>query len=85
MEFKFIPHAIEEMQERKIPLQTVLTVLNQPDEIVPEKNERKAYQAQVDINGKPYIVRAIVEPDGTVVTVYRTSKLKKYGSENDEN
>lgn len=59
MDFKFIPHALEEMQERKIPLQTVLDVLNHPEEIVPEKNGRVAYQAQIDINSKPYIVRAI--------------------------
>ena len=81
MEFKFSPHAVEEMQERGIPVQVMMIVLNQPDEIVPERKNRSAYQAEVEINGKLYIVRAIVEPDGTVVTIYRTSKVKKYRSE----
>lgn len=81
MEFKFTPHAIEEMQNREIPLQVVLMILNEPAQIVPEQKGRSAYQNEVEINGKLYIVRAIVEADGTVVTVYRTSKIKKYGSE----
>lgn len=81
MEFRFSPHAVEEMQEREIPVQVMLIVLNQPDTIVPERKNRSAYQAEVEINGKSYIVRAIVEPDGTVVTVYRSSKVKKYRSE----
>jgi hypothetical protein len=81
MEFKFSPHAVEEMQEREIPIQVMMIVLNQPDEITPERKNRSAYQAEVEINGKLYIVRAIVESDGTVVTIYRTSKVKKYRSE----
>ncbi|MCC6801797.1 MAG: DUF4258 domain-containing protein [Anaerolineae bacterium] len=81
MEFSFSPHAVEEIQEREIPIQVMMMVLNHPDAIVPERKNRNAYQAEVEINGKPYIVRAIVEPDGTVVTVYRTSKVIKYRSE----
>jgi hypothetical protein len=81
MEFTFTPHAIEEMEERAIPLQVVLTVLNNPEQITSEQNDRKAYQTEVTINNKPYLVRVIVEADGTVVTLYRTSKLRKYGSE----
>ena len=81
MEFKFTPHAIEEMQEREIPLQVVMAILNNPEQIIEEQRNRQAYQSDVTINGKIYIVRLIVEPDGTVVTVYRTSKLKKYRGE----
>ena len=81
MEFTFTPHAIIEMQERNIPLQLVLMMLNDPEQIVPEKKNRSSYQSEVTINGKLYILRAIIEPDGTVVTVYRTSKLGKYRSQ----
>jgi hypothetical protein len=81
MEFKFTPHALEELEKRFIPLQVALTVLNHPDQITGEKKDRSAYQSEVEINGKLYIVRAIVEPDGTVVTIYRTSKIQKYRSE----
>jgi len=78
MEFKFTPHAIEEMQERGIPLQVIMAILNTPEQIIEEQKNRQAYQSDVNINGQPYIVRLIVEADGTVVTVYRTSKVKKY-------
>jgi hypothetical protein len=81
MEFKFSPHAVEEMEERAIPLQIVLTVLNHPEQITSEQSECHGYQTEVSINGKPYLVRVIVESDGTVVTLYRTSKISKYRSE----
>jgi len=78
MDFTFTPHAMDEMAERDIPLYVVLIVLGFPQAILPEQKGRNAYQSEVEINGKTYIVRAIVEPDGTVVTVYRTSKVRKY-------
>ncbi|MBZ0288621.1 MAG: hypothetical protein K8I30_13470 [Anaerolineae bacterium] len=69
------------MQERAIPLQVVMAILNDPEQIVEEQKSRQAYQSDVEINGKTYVVRLIVEADGTVVTVYRTSKVKKYRGE----
>jgi len=42
------------------------------------------YQSRFDVDGKQYLVRAMVndavEPS-VVVTVYRTSKIKKYWKE----
>ncbi len=84
MDFTFLPHAIEEMQEREIPLHVVLEVLHHPEEIIPANKGRSAYQSVVEINGKPYIVRVIVEPNGEVVTLYRSSKVSKYQGESHE-
>lgn len=84
MEFTFLPHAIEEKQEREIPLQVVLEVLHHPQEITTAQKGRSAYQSIVEINGKPYIVRVIVEPNGEVVTLYRSSKVSKYQGESHE-
>jgi len=81
MDFTFTPHALEQIQKRGIPLQTVLTVLNEPEQIVPAKNERSAYQSKVEMSDGDYLLRLIVEPDGTVVTIYLTSKIEKYWSE----
>lgn len=78
MAFTFTPHAIEKMQKRSIPLQVIMAVLDNPDEITPERDERRAYQGEVNLNGKAYILRVIVEADGEVVTLYRTSKVEKY-------
>jgi len=84
MDFTFLPHAIEEMQARQIPLQVVLEVLHHPQEIMTAQKGRLAYQSVVEINGKPYIVRVIVEPSGEVVTLYRSSKINKYQGESYE-
>ena len=84
MNFTFLPHAIEQMEEREIPLQVVLEILNHPEEIVAAKYNRTAYQSVVEINGKPYIVRVFVEPDGAVVSIYRSSKISKYQGKSDE-
>ena len=48
------------------PDSDIESVPNHPDEVVPEQNDRSAYQSTVDINGKSYsyIVRAIVDADG---------------------
>ena len=81
MEPTFTPHALEQMQERGIPLQVVLGVLNDPEQIVPAKKERSAYQSKVEMSDGNYLLRLIVEPDGSVVTIYLTSKIEKYWSE----
>ena len=75
---------MEQMQEREIPLQVILEILNHPEEIAPAKYNRSAYQSVVKINGKPYIVRAFVESDGTVVSIYRSSKISKYRGKSNE-
>ena len=84
MDFTFLPHALEAMEERNIPKQMVENVLNNPDEIVPEKKKRNSYQSVVQIRGKPFMIRVIVDEKGRVITVYRTSKVSRYRSNPDE-
>ena len=80
-QFRFIDHALKELARRDIPKQLVLDALEQPDQVVPNVEGREAYHKRVEINGKPYLLRIIVENGNTVVTVYRTSKVKKYWGE----
>ncbi|MBP1467985.1 hypothetical protein EYB53_019870 [Candidatus Chloroploca sp. M-50] len=70
------------MEHRRIPQSLVDSVLENPQQVVPEGNGRVAYQSQVDFGGgKIFLLRAIVvdtiDP-AIVVTVYRTSKISKY-------
>jgi hypothetical protein len=80
--FKLSRHAKEEMDRRGIPLALLESVLEEPQQIIPEYKEKKAYQSQIDFGeGKIYLLRAIVDDQVTpplVVTVYRTSKILKY-------
>jgi hypothetical protein len=80
--YSITKHAQEEAQRRNIGIEIVDAVLSTPMQIVDEYNRRKAYQSLVEIDGKLYLVRVIVEETDpiTVITVYRTSKIDKYWS-----
>jgi Domain of unknown function (DUF4258) len=72
-------HVQDEMQRRSIPLTVVETVLAAPAQKVTEHGDVVCYQSKVEINGTLYLVRVMVnEKTAKVVTVYRTSKIKKY-------
>ena len=77
-------HVKEEMTRRGIPLSIVESVLAAPAQKVPEHGDVICYQSKVEINQKPYLVRVMLNEKKTppkVVTVYRTSKIKKYWKE----
>jgi hypothetical protein len=66
---------------RNISLALLQDVLDRPEQIVDVRQGRKAYQSRHVIDGKTYLVRAIVDIETqppVVVTVYRTSKIAKY-------
>ena len=80
-QFEISEHAAEEADRRGIPRDVLDAVLQGPQQIVPERLGRKAYQSQVAFHDKVFLVRAIVDEridPARVVTVYRTSKLSKY-------
>jgi hypothetical protein len=74
-------YARQEIERRGIPLALLESVLDKPDQVVPERGKLKAYQSRRDIGGKIFLVRAVVD-DGVepavVVTAYRTTKIGKY-------
>ncbi|KYC41709.1 hypothetical protein WA1_16865 [Scytonema hofmannii PCC 7110] len=82
MKYKISRHAQTEIERRGIPLSLVGHVFENPQQIVQERNGRKAYQSQVEFdNGKIFLLRVIVADDvepPVVITVYRTSKIEKY-------
>ena len=82
MTFTLSHHARKEMVRRAIPFDMLESVLQHPQQIVPERAGRKAYQSQLDFgDGKIFLLRAIVDDNvdpAIVVTVYRTSKIGKY-------
>lgn len=82
MSFKLSRHAKKEMERRAIPLTLLESVLQHPQQVVPERGDKKAYQSHLDFGGgKFFLLRAIVDDTvdpGIVVTVYRTSKISKY-------
>jgi len=74
-------HAMEEMERRGIDPADVEAVLTGPHQVVPGHGGLRVYQSRVESGGKAYLLRAVVDDaaePGTVVTVYRTSKISKY-------
>jgi len=64
------------MSKRKIPRELVETAINDPDEIVSTERDRLIYQK---VAGNK-LVRVVTESN-MLVTVYVTSKIKKYMGE----
>ena len=84
MSFRLSEHAKDEIVRRQLPVQIVHGVVTNPEQIVPEKEGRNAYQSRIDFNGKTFLVRVIVadqDDPATVVTAYRTSQIEKYWRE----
>ncbi len=81
MKYRLSQHARQEIERRRIPLDLLGAVLENPDQIVPERGVTKAYQSKCEIGGKMFLLRAIVDDSvdpAVVVTAYRTTKIEKY-------
>ena len=82
MKFTLSRHAESELRLRKIPREFLESTLNNPQQIVPERGNKKVYQSQLDFgNSKVFLLRAIIDDTvdpAVVVTAYRTSKISKY-------
>jgi mRNA-degrading endonuclease RelE of RelBE toxin-antitoxin system len=81
MEYNFSRHAQTEMERRKISVDLVESVLDNPQQVISEKEGRKAYQSKIDVGGRAFLLRVIVVDDVepvVVITVYKTSKIDKY-------
>jgi hypothetical protein len=74
-----------ECQRRQIPLAVLHEVLDHPEQVLPVREGKRAYQSRVEFGcGTIMLVRAVVDDrvnPALVVTVYRTSRVDKYWSE----
>jgi hypothetical protein len=81
VKFQFSKHVLEELGKRKIPQKLVEQALYAPEQKVPEVDDIMCYQSRVEISGKTYLLRVMVNEmlnPAVVVTMYRTSKVAKY-------
>ncbi len=80
----FSGHARQEMLRRNITQVQIEDVVRNPEQIVSVNLERSIYQSKLELNQKEYLLRVVVDIRGeslTVVTIYKTSKIKKYWRE----
>jgi len=81
LNFTISRHAEEEMIRRQISLEQLASLMDHPDQIVEEHGGLVCYQCLSSKNGKPGLLRAIVNEAANpkkIVTIYWTSKIKKY-------
>ena len=85
MRYRLSQHARQELERRGISLSQLESVLNHPQQVIPDRRGRKVYQSQVDRgDGKIVLLRVIVLEDAdrfVVVTAYRTTRIRKYWRE----
>ena len=80
-DYIFSKHALERIEERLIPMDVVLAVINSLENIIVGE-EMVIHQAIVNFEGKgEFLVRVFVntiKQPPIVITVYKTSKPDKY-------
>lgn len=79
--FHLSKHLTEEIERRKLSKELIERVLQAPEQKTPELDNITCFQSRVEIGGKRYLLRVMVNETvkpPIVVTAYRTSKITKY-------
>src|SRR5258705_10599943 len=91
MDFRLSGHAEWEMTRRGIPLAMVQAVMDHPEQRLVDESctGRWVHKSRLLFgDGKMYLVRIVVAEDEqppVIITVYRTSKMEKYSSDEQKN
>ncbi len=86
--FRISKHAREQMEERGISEDMVNEIMENPDQTIAEDEDKLIYQSIREFNSeqKSYLVRIfinILKIPWLIITVYKTSKIKKYWKDED--
>lgn len=80
-DYVFSAHARWEMERRGIAENQVNEVLNAPEQMEEDRPGRCVYQSRLPFGSSNYLLRVFVDVDrfpAEIVTVYRTSQIRKY-------
>ena len=81
MHYKFSLHAKEQLINRRIDKNLAETVLDNPDRILKRDECLSIFQKSIKEGNRTYLYRVFVntcKDPKLIITVYKTSKLKKY-------
>ena len=84
MKFKLSDHAKEQIKVRDIPSEMVLEVAVNPEQTYNNDIDETVCQSKVTFGEKNYLLRVFAnftENPPVIISVYRTSKIKKYWRE----
>jgi len=68
--------------------QLITNILSSPQQILPAKKGRKIAQSIVELDGMEFLIRVVYVEESycyEVVTVYKTTKIRKYWRDYNEN
>ena len=74
-------HAEDELIIRNIPRKLLEKTLNEPQHVIASGESRVIHQSKVLIDGRYFLLRVVTAhatDAPVVVTVYRTTKIRKY-------
>ncbi len=83
LEVRISKHAREQMDERGITEEMVMDIIEDPEQTIPEDEDKLIYQSIkfFEEEERNFLVRVfvnVIKDPNLVITVYRTSKIEKY-------
>lgn len=81
MDVVFSDHAVEQLKERKLSEELILSVFDDPDKIIRQSEKRYRIQKIIHKSAKKYLLIVVYDAaNGTkeIVTAFLTTKFKKY-------
>ncbi len=84
MEYVLSPHAQDQIKKRKLSESLVQQVLLNPQQIIPAKRGRMAYQSIITRGNKQFVLRVFVielTRPAIVVSVYYSDRVGRYWQE----
>ncbi len=87
MRVELSDHAKQQIQKRKLSQRLVISVALQPEQIVEETDELSVAQSRITFLDKKALLRVFFRDEGDVrivITVYPTTRVKKYWKKNHE-
>ena len=82
MNYRLSDHAIKQIGDRDIAIDLLEQVLDSPEQIIQQSDKSKVYQSKlIQANNKTYLLRIFINDKFdpiVVISVYLTSKVKKY-------
>ena len=82
MNYRLSDHAIKQIGDQDIAIDLLEKVLDSPEQIIEQSDKSKVYQSKLtQANNKTYLLRIFINDTFdpiVVISVYLTSKVKKY-------
>lgn len=81
MDYRISDHARKQMADRGISENMLDNVMQAPEQVLPAKKGRRAYQSRIVLRGRQFLLRAFVVERTTphiVASIYFTSRISRY-------